>query len=201
MIQGLDDPVTVDEAHGESSARRNGSLALNMSRRHNRAVSGKSSRKKKVVEFFSSASPEPPRNIVHDENPGRRRQEISGVSVAQPASSRSHAHSSPQLSPPLNRLVTQLPVSSMDVEDASESSAPDQTLLTQQVPMPEAMEIDSSPESDGQNAENMEVDSGALNQFENVRQPIVRHLWELDDDEDGLDDADINLNALLQRQL
>lgn len=137
-------------------------------------------RKKRVVQLFSSTSPEP-RNVIPS-NDAPQNPRAPQTSHAQ--SSPPHADSS-QSSPPLNRLVTQLPVSSIEAEGSQSPSG--QPVSTQAV-RTDIMDVDPSPET-----ARRERGTGARDGESVGGSCAVRRLWELDDDEDGLCEADIEL--------
>lgn len=164
-------------------------------RRHDPAASRK--RKRKVVDFFSSTSPEPRSNVDHNQRHGSQdametgeKRQTKQVSVKEEPTT-----SSPLRSPPLAGLVTQLPVSSMDIEEESPPSGP--PLATPQVAeFKTEMDIDMSlPEADTSAALDIEMDGGTPGKVESQR--TRRQLWELEDDEEGLSEAEIDLEALL----
>jgi hypothetical protein len=200
MVQDLGDPIAHDEFHTTTSAAQNQPLESGTSFRRDEAVSRK--RKRRVVEFFSSTSPEPHSKLDHNEHRASRstketrtgRQQSSKASVG-----RNDVHSSPRRSPLLTGLVTQLPVSSMDAEDESPASEP--LLATQQVvKLEDDMDVDPLPTQDErQDMQDVAMDSDAVHPLENDQTHTMRHRWELDDDEDGLGEADFDLKSLLER--
>jgi hypothetical protein len=167
------------------------------SRRHDPAASRK--RKRKVVDFFSSTSPEPRSNFADNQRHGSQdaMETGEGQKPNQVSVKGEPATSSPLRSPPLAGLVTQLPVSSMDIEEESPPSGP--PLATQQVAeFKSEMEIDlSPPEADTSAVLDTEMDGGTPGKVES--QWTRRQLWELEDDEEGLSEAEIDLEALLGR--
>lgn len=74
-------------------------------------------------------------------------------------------------------------------------------MATQQVvKLEDNMDVDPSPISDDrQNVQDMAMDSDAVHPLENDQIHTMRHRWELDDDEDGLGEADFDLKSLLER--
>lgn len=201
MALGLEDHVTRHEDDTGTLGTQNQPLGLDTSRRRDQAVSR--TRKRRVVEFFSSTSPEPQSNVDRNQHHGSQSTRATGegrLKTGKVSVGRDDVHSSPQRSPPLTGLVTQLPVSSMDGEEESPPSEP--LLTTQQVIKPEDdMQVNSSPtEDDRQNVQDMAVGFNAVNPLHDAHPHIMQHPWELDEDEDGLDEADFILEPLLVRE-
>lgn len=165
--------------------------------RRDPAVSRK--RKRRVVDFFSSTSPEPQSNLDRDQGDETPRavDVEQGSAINQAVVGNGHGSSSPLRSPHLAGLVTQLPVSSMDVDEEFPPSDP--TVATHQVmKLAGEVEIDSSlPEAEGNpsSARDIEMTAGTADNM-NSLQPR-RQLWELEDDEEGLSEAEFDLAALL----
>lgn len=87
----------------------------------------------------------------------------------------------------------------MAAEDESPASEP--LLATQQVvKLEDDMDVDPLPTQDErQDMQDVAMDSDAAHPLENDQPHTMRHPWELDDDEDGLGEADLDFGSLLER--